>query len=188
MLSLASVTLRRLFSPERNWNKRDTFEVQGKELEKGKSGRKQTSGLHGNIFQMAHFLSFKLQRVMHNRKCLYCSNISRPPSVRSLQCVMSFHVCACFPWNGIVLLLHFPVMNHILGAKHLASGPFKSEGDNAHLCKSLCCLWLELACVNLHLKVTQTAGVGWCHLINLPCFVFLCIFLLQILWRVMKLL
>lgn len=43
-------------------------------------------------------------------------------------------------------------------------------------------------CVNLHPKVTQTTGGDWCNLVNLPCFVFLCIFLPQILWRVMKLL
>lgn len=187
MLSLASVTLRLLFSP---WDelKQDTFEVQGKELEEDKSGRKQASDLHGNIFQMAPFLSFKVQRLMHNRKCLYSSNISWPPTVRTLQCVMSFHVCACFTWNGNVLLLSFPMINHILGVKHLASPPFKSQEHNADLSKSLCWLQLEFACVNLHLKVRQTTGGGWGHLIKLPCFVFLCIFLLQILWRVMKLL
>lgn len=75
------------------------------------------------------------------------------------------------------------MINHTLGAKHFASGPFKSDKDNAHLCKSLCCLWLELACVSLLPKVTQTSGGGWCQLINLPCFVLFCIFLPQMLWR-----
>lgn len=170
-----------------DWRKQGMFEVQGKELEEDKNGREQASGLHGNIFQMAHFLSFEVQGLMHNRKYLYSSNISWPLPVRSLQCVMCFHVCACFTWNGNVLLLSFPNINHTLVVKHLASPPFKSEEDNAHLCKSFCCPQLEFACVNLHPKVTQTTGGGWCHLINLPYFVFLCIFLPQIIWRVMKL-
>lgn len=39
------------------------------------------SGFHGNNFQMAHFLSFEVQRLMHDRKCLYSGNIPWPPPV-----------------------------------------------------------------------------------------------------------
>lgn len=183
MLSLASVTLRLMFSP---WDelKQDTFEVQGKELEEDKSGRKQASDLHGNIFQMPPFLSFKVQGLMKEMS-LFQQYFLTTHCQKSSMCP-SFHVCACFTWNGNVLLLSFPMINYVLGIKHLASPPFKRQEDNAHLSKSLCCLQLEFACVNLHPKVIQATGGGWCCRINLPCFVFLCIFLLQILWRVMK--
>lgn len=113
----------------------------------------QSSGFHENNFQTAHFLSFEVQRLMHNRKFLYFSNIPWPPTVRSLQCVMFLYVGAWFTWNGNVLLPSFPVTNHTIGANHLASRAFKNEGNTAHLCQSHCYLWLEVASVHLHPKV-----------------------------------
>lgn len=90
------------------------------------------------------------------QEMLYSGDIPWPPTVRSLQCVMSFYVDAWFTWNSNVLLPSFPVTNHTIGARHLASRAFKNEGNNADLCKSHWDLRLELACVNLQLPQSNT--------------------------------
>lgn len=94
-----------------NRNKKDVCEVQEREMEEGKSGRNMQTAFMKITFEWLFFffLSLEAQRLMHNRECPYSGNMPWPPTVRSVQHVMSLPV-GTHPWaclHGRVLLPSF---------------------------------------------------------------------------------